>query len=996
LIFRIHEKSEEAIALRGVIDLERSRVDNLTHELHSSKRECEKWSQEATSWKTKCNESASRLDEVSRSLESALETVHTQKEELMILRHDGQNEKGHKASLQAEIEKRSEMIEILKKDIRGLKEENERMKSLTEGVEGTSRDNERFKAALAASQNDLSKLELKNEHLSSSNASLQSELAKRDIRIDDLVDELTLKSDKMSGMSEDIDDLKVALSNEKSKVVALEAALTEHRAMSHSLQSELDSVKEHKMIDERKFSEEGNRLMHARSDFGKTCSVVLHALLKWDKVLVLAMESFDIHDRDITTRGLLSFSKGSSSAPHGNLLWSEGYSASGNDTMTVVDSMLDRPDELLQSSVAIVERIQVKLERLMKIRRLFEAKSNQMVNEVQLKLKHAEDSVELLTHKIGTMQQLVRNTEDIVLKEKRTRDESNQSMRSFQESVVSGHTKQIRELEEKCTTYALSLQDSQHKVRSLEHEVAVLQEEISILNEDRERLADAEEVVAKLKTKFDEVAHSNQLMSYEIEDRGGQIDDLKDKLRGLDEDNNRLAAAATALKHQIELRDKVLNEQETQLSGLKVEINHLKHHQIDPKLEKSIMESQDVLRASLSNRHDASEYHRSLDDRSVMLLQKISANASELLNSAKVLVRDTQSIVQDFEESHHSSALDMGTSYGLRTSSVLGQGAGAGALSQSVLDLLNANAKLALQVQHALTDLKKMATGHLSGVSSGSGSGYGRDVSPQTKKESSANPLDLSHLTGSRGLSMDMLSTSRNHEGATSFSSSTRQHHNADRFNDENVDKTSQSRDRDFSYKTVLRDDEFQPYHSGGRQASSSRESVSFSGIRDQPQREDISFRSDNLPTSSHGYRPSSSSFIQSSSSQRFADRGNSSTGSGRDDFHGHSQADSNRITQQSSKTQHYQSHGRSSHSSSGGYRLSNSSSRIQNQGTTSPSTKTTTLQQHQLLRSSSRDSPMGRGQVARESASRLSKLGTDLQSLAAKLDSFDVRHSTR
>ena len=301
----MHQKSEEVVALKGVVELERSRVEALSHELRSCKEDCEKWTREASSWKTRSLECSSRLDEVSRSLEVAQETVHSQKEELMLLRHDSKHGQDSYHALQANLQSKEEAIASLQNELRAVKDDNAMLRHLTDGVEGTSRENEKLKASLASLQSDMSVLELKYEHLQETHSSMESEIAQREKRIGDLRSEVEMKIGTIDELSAAVNDHKVSMSEAKSRCVALEAALSEHRSISASLQSELDNLKEDKKAEERRFSDEGNRLLHARSDFGKTCSVVIHALLKWDKVLMLAMESFDVHDQE-SSLGLMS------------------------------------------------------------------------------------------------------------------------------------------------------------------------------------------------------------------------------------------------------------------------------------------------------------------------------------------------------------------------------------------------------------------------------------------------------------------------------------------------------------------------------------------------------------------------------------------------------------------------------------------------------------------------------------------------------------------
>eukprot|EP00602_Paraphysomonas_sp_CaronLab_P000508 CAMPEP_0185020024 /NCGR_PEP_ID=MMETSP1103-20130426/2612_1 /TAXON_ID=36769 /ORGANISM="Paraphysomonas bandaiensis, Strain Caron Lab Isolate" /LENGTH=1277 /DNA_ID=CAMNT_0027550661 /DNA_START=67 /DNA_END=3897 /DNA_ORIENTATION=+ len=968
LMQRVHEKSEEVMSLKGGIELERSKVEGLVREVEALKVEIRTRDAMCDSLKQKCADVESRLLTTTKTLDDTVTALHAQREETTSLKYEAQRDKGAVDELREELRERGTQLSTLQSELNRYKEENNSLKSLSAGAESTYRENEKQRAQLSTYSAELENLKVKYENLTVTNQSQSSELSRRVDEVAALRREAVERQDKIDSMVDEMENLRIDISEEKARSAAVEAALTEQRSVSSALRAELDSFREERAIEEKRLSEEGKKLVSARSDFGKTCSVVLHALLKWDQVLVLAMESFDSHDSEHSRRlQLMGGSRNNSLS----VLWTDGYTYSSNDMVSLVEGMLERPDDLLQSSIAIVERIQVKMERLVKIRKLFEVRSQTMVTAVQTQLQTVQDRASLLTHKVADLSSSLSKAQNHITNDRKAREESSREMRSFQQDILNRHAQQVREIEDRYTETNKALTLEKQRTQTLEHEVAVLKEEVAILTSQVDQMAEAEDAVAKLSSQFNDVAESNKLMSYELDDRGERINTLRGDIKRLEEENSSLSETISKLNDNISMRDNLLNEQESQIGDLKSEVKKLRQRQINPDLEKSIRESEGILRSSLLQ-HDTTS--TSAD---VSTLKVVVDRASDLLVDIGSLVNDTRNMLHSYEAEKRTSPFDMGLNGGLKSVSV----------EQSISDLLHANSKLSLRLQSLVADSKRTAS--LRSLESTyeqhdkSNTSLARSQVEVSARETPQQPKfsldmldaasDVAPLTpphsdsGIEGngvrRSVSMHDTPHDREGLRSHRPDDRNKQRS------HVHFTSPSPWKASTKTTHHRKQT--PYHS--RSIDHPDTDTHVGDERSwRPSSPDIDFNSYRGDTPSRdaeymrGWRDSTPV------AERRVESYNTSTSGATPYAHGRAY----QMQQRAKFTPTYPTHHYS------GYRHSNTTTKLS--VSSSPP-----MRLDMPVSESSKPESMAPKSVARESALRLAKLGTDLQSLASKLDSF-------
>ena len=145
-----------------------------------------------------------------------------------------------------------------------------------------------------------------------------------------------------------------------SHVVRLEATVCEQRESSVDTKSELDMLRRELAEAEQKVSTESFVSQTAKAGYERSCSLMLQALMKWDVLLVTTIEGDDGH-------------KDKFSQPI--------------DHQKAVNELMKNVDDIFQVSISVVERIQYKIDRVLKIRVMF-GKSIWRKVLTQFKTKH--------------------------------------------------------------------------------------------------------------------------------------------------------------------------------------------------------------------------------------------------------------------------------------------------------------------------------------------------------------------------------------------------------------------------------------------------------------------------------------------------------------------------------------------------------------------------------------------------------------------------------
>jgi hypothetical protein len=676
--------------MRGVVEMERSRVESLSKELYVLREELKTTTLSSERKEKKLAELEGALALSNQNAQKTSELLAKASDECKHLQYQLTDKTTQLDSLTKEYKEHAVKGASLVNELNALQSENEYCKSLTVDLQETYRLNERYLHQIQ---------QLKSEHdvLASQCTAFESQIdviARELENKEKLIRVLTAEKkefvDKHDQASREILQREAELRGERERLIQLEAAVTEHRNLTTSLQRELENHRDLTQREDLKWNQNENVLKNQKNDIDRVCGLFFQAAARWDTLLVHTLDIFE-----------LTTTTGSRHEPHRGVR--DGYSSLYFERNSSPALENNQAEQLLPSSLTLIERIQGKIERVERIRGLFEKKTKELVAIITQRVTHADDRIEILSHKLTSLQLQLQSVLSQVLKDKRTRDQSYQELKELQESILKGHAEQLREHEARSTELHLLHQTEKNKVASLSREVSVLTEEIQLQREELDRFHEAEQMLNKLSQQFTALSDSNRQMAQEADDKSRRLAVQSEDVARLSSECDSLEVSVARATSQIEMRDKMLAEQEAVISALKVEVQQLQQRQIHPELEQSLRESQDLLKNSMASRGGGYAPAATSDG------QRVEGNVPQLVDRlaslcqlTRQLVDETARTCQTFDEKRHLLEL------GLRGELPLSHSSSRGTeLEQSIFDLLNSNARLALQVQALANEFKR-------------------------------------------------------------------------------------------------------------------------------------------------------------------------------------------------------------------------------------------------------------------------------------------------
>jgi hypothetical protein len=679
--------------------MERSRVESLTKELYLLREELKTTAQSNDRKDKKLTELEAALALANQNAQRSSELLSKASDECKHLQYQLTDKSAQLDSLTKEHKESALKGVSLANELNSLQSENEYCKSLTADLQETYRLNERYLNQIQQLKADLDALGSQAAVFESQIEILTRELANKENMIRSVTTEKREFVHKHDQASHELLQREAELRGERERIIHLESALTEHRNLTTSLQRELENHRNLSQQEDLKWNRNENALKNQKNDIDRVCGLLFQATVRWDNLLVHTLDMFELTTAESRYEPVMPPQRGRD--------LSLTMFLTGQHDRNSSPALDTSAEQLLPSSLTLIERIQGKLERVERIRGLFEKKTKELVASVTQRVTRADDRIEILSHKLSSLQLQLQSVLSQVLKDKRTRDQSYQELKELQESILKGHAEQLREHETRSTEVHLLYQTEKNKVTSLSREVSVLTEEINLQREELDRFHEAEQMLNKLSNQFTALSDSNRQMAQETDDKSRQLAVQSENLTRLSSECDGLQASLARATSQIEVRDKMLAEQEALLSGLKVEIQQLQQRQIHPELERSLRESQDLLKSSIVSRGGSivmtnPEPHPAASNRMDGDLNQLVERLAGLCQLTRQLVDETTHICQAFDEKRHLLEL------GLRGEVPLSHSSSRSTeLEQSLFDLLNSNAKLSLQVQALATEFKR-------------------------------------------------------------------------------------------------------------------------------------------------------------------------------------------------------------------------------------------------------------------------------------------------
>jgi hypothetical protein len=740
-LFRIEEKNDEIKSLRSMMKSESQRMDAILQDLDSTRQQLREKSQLA---ETLLVESSAKSEEmkvipkIAQDLEecranlNSLQSQHKQNlfEKVQLATH-AETQAAALETVRADLKQRESSLHSAEIEITRLTRDIAELSTKADGVELVSRDNERLKGSVARLETDVLglnhriseyKRELEHAHEEIEKAVAERESAKEQVRSLQL---------KLEGAQDQNEAYVIQDRSERERRSAAEAALAETRIVLQQSRDELQVERRHKLDAERRTQEIEEEAREMRRGLGQACVMSFNAMQEWDDSLstIIDGEVFSNHTRgsSLSVFGSSSSSRSSQahrsqSSPHRSQ-HQQRHQEEGHHA----DLLGASHDVLLQRVAVRVERVGLKLQRMEKIRSLFISHGEKLVESLQQGMNIAHEKVTLYHHKLAETQAQLQKLQNTVQRDRKQRDDETQELMHFKEVVLSQHTAQIRDSEMRFAQQSQQLEHEKNRADELQRKVAEQSDELRSLaqtnmrmQEDLEMLERTEKVVADLSHRASEMVEVNRQLSHENESKANVVSQLTSDNHDLKQELSATIARVQNLMQQLRAREEAIEESDAKLQGFLREIERLRTRQIHPDLAKTIQDTQNILQGAVrvgggvtgsalsmmeipsggargsgngggSNGGGAVSISRdSLDSISEYIIQ-----IERVEHSASSLLHRTTEMVTSFEAHMNSSAR-------------VTRGAAAVAeMKQEIFDLLDANSRLAVQMQQLVGDFKK-------------------------------------------------------------------------------------------------------------------------------------------------------------------------------------------------------------------------------------------------------------------------------------------------
>lgn len=707
-VHRLHEKAEEVSSLKSSIQLERNKTEHYMKDLEHCKSENRMKDSVMEELRRECSVKQERITNLTAQIETLTSDnkhVHEKYSEM--------KEVSSKESLQ--LTQYQNRIDYLSEALKGFQYENQdyeksvnnyeleiqRLEEQCNGLQQKCNDLQEVKKEYEKMTFHINQLKLEHSTFASKNHDNEREI----LHLREIAQEKKEALDRLEmelmSCRKQCDSKQEVINEETNRADSLESALHEQREMSRSLKMELDIERDAKVTAERKVTAVKENDAEVKSNLHKSCALLIKSLISWDKLLINVLEPsttrMDKHSSYSSSYTQRSHTKKYFDSNHSLLHKRQNVydSELSDDVSSAVEELIVNSDELVQKSVSFIERVQMKLEQIQKINSLFDDKSQHLLAMYESKIDIANDKSSLSMHYLSKLQGMVDQVKHEIDKDKKYREQSANELRDFQQKVIGEHMRQLSESESKYTSVMLSLEQMKHNNSSLQHEINVLKEENLLLVNESKQYDMYENEIRSITEKFNKVVESNKLAFMELDDRERRIVEHQKNNDRLAGEKNSLLTAVERAKSQIDIRDKLLHENDIQISTLKCENDMLKSRQINPELQKTMRQTQMILQ----NTYSGSSTGRSSYDDNV---SKDVASASsrhievitDLIKSIDKLVYDSISVAQRFEQIYNREGRD-GTSKTIMR------------LQQDLFDLLDANSKLTSQLQQVAIDVKR-------------------------------------------------------------------------------------------------------------------------------------------------------------------------------------------------------------------------------------------------------------------------------------------------
>ena len=467
-------------------------------------------------------------------------------------------------------------------------------------VEEVSRENERLKGSLKA-------LEQEMAVLSRSKDSLVNEVVDAEAEVRALKAQMRSKEEAFERTQLEIGSLRT---NFAAKEKELEMIEEESRKLQRSQESLAAEVTELRLALERerslnmngqRSSEDVQREAQSAARLAwKIFRQSVVAMDEWHKTLTIFLEGEGANK----TSFIASFS--SPFRPEHSFSSSSSSYTPAKSLETASQLTVEEGERMMEQLAGAVQSISSLIGRCHRVRGLFESSVQSIVTRAKTDGEAMLDKIlllgvkaEALQRKLDSVQAMVERDQRFLHQEGTTLSELKQMLTREQNVRNLEAEQRVESLSCKAEAAKVELAEAKARYTQLESEFSLLKDENESLRFELQRYAETERLVLELNGRTDSLVETNQRLTQEVERKEEQVNRLRSFLDsdrkervGKEEEGKQLQQQMIIFKNEVEMWQR-------KVQSLETEITRLKRREIDPDLERALIESTLALHSSI-------------------------------------------------------------------------------------------------------------------------------------------------------------------------------------------------------------------------------------------------------------------------------------------------------------------------------------------------------------------------------------------------------------
>lgn len=252
------------------------------------------------------------------------------------------------------------------------------------------------------------------------------------------------------------------------------------------------------------------------------------------------------------------------------------------------DQYVTRVDDLMQDVAICTDRVQSKVDRAARLRVVFDAQAQRMLESVQAVLDVNLDKAQLLAHRLSQGTTRIDSLQQVLERDTRKRLKDEAEMQSFKQDVISEHTARLSGITQTAERLGAEKKLLEEKYRNLEEMNEALSVQVEELRQELSGFYGTETMVNELSSRVGGLGETNHTLSHQLEVCESALAERTKCLEDVVRERDSLSSSLSRTEH-------ALTDSRGKCEKLLSEVDRLGKFQIHPSLAAVVLETQSML-----------------------------------------------------------------------------------------------------------------------------------------------------------------------------------------------------------------------------------------------------------------------------------------------------------------------------------------------------------------------------------------------------------------